>query len=164
MLNQISYTSGSKGVLEPFLAKYPSRHLIMTMDAADQTRCTLFDLSGEKPIFSNPISFTTLQQNGLLTNFGPFIHLESYHLDADPEKVLLKHARQLLVDLTDQPGFNGGMLLRNQDRTGAIVMLTTWDNAGALSNWTESVPARVLKEFQAPGPQNTFYHQDYFVF
>ena len=163
MLSQLSYTSGSKGILEPFIKNYSDRHLVMTMDASNQNRCTLFDLSGKEPIFSTPIRFTTLQQNGSLTSFGPFIHLESYHLDTDPEKLLLKHASQLLDDLTNQPGFNGGLLLRNQAHTGAIIMLTTWENAGSLSNWTEGSSARVLREFQTPGPQNTFYHQDYFV-
>lgn len=160
MITKISFTFGSRQILEDITKKNPDRQFKLMQASTHSNKLALFDLSGKDPIFKTPVVLTVLNES-LNSNLNGILYYQSFQVNGDRQQVLYNSLQKIVNDRPDN--CNGAFMtsVANRNESSTLVLLTAWDSFEDLTAWRESDSFASLKNFTSLGSDNYYYDEIY---
>lgn len=160
MLTKISFTFGSRQILQGIIDNNPDRKFKLMQASTHSNKLALFDLSNKDSIFKTPVELTVLDET-LNSNYNGLFYYQSFQVNADRQQVLY-NSLQKIID--DKPGkMNAGLMtsVANKAESTTLVLLTAWKSFEDLTAWKSSESFSNLTSFTTMGSDNYYYDEIY---
>lgn len=160
MLTKISFTFGSRQILEDIINNNPDRQFKLMQASTHSNKLALFDLSNKETVFKTPVTLTVLDES-LNSQFNGIFYYQSFQVNGDRQD-LLYNSLQKVVDA--KPALANGAVMAsvaNKDESSTLILLTAWASYEDLTTWRESDSFNSLKNFTTLGSDNYYYDEVY---
>ncbi|GEP20365.1 hypothetical protein [Pediococcus argentinicus] len=154
MIKKISSTFGSWQILKQIQKNNPSRKMIVLSSSSAPTDLQLLDVSGEEPVFNNPLSYDILAHHGNQEWTG-FFRFAFFSLGDDDLKVFDSKVNQLITSPDFPLGLKDIYVLKPNKKHNDRVLLTIWQLDSDYSLWKRSA---TYQPFAAYTNTNFRYH------
>ncbi|WP_412990064.1 monooxygenase [Pediococcus siamensis] len=155
MLKKISSTFGSWPVLKQIEKNNPNRQFITLSNTSIHNDFQLLDVSGQDPVFANPLNYFVKFHHGNYVWNG-FYRFAFMTLSEEEIKVLNAKVAQLASRNQMPMGLNDFFVLQPEKRPNERVLLTTWQLDSDYAIWRRSASYEPFKIYSDSGAYN--YH------
>ncbi|KRL88656.1 antibiotic biosynthesis monooxygenase family protein [Limosilactobacillus ingluviei] len=161
MLNELSYTLGSRAYLMARAATLAPRPCKLYASSRVPDKYALFDFSGQRSQFAAPIRLKPITAVGS-DEFRGLLSYQSFSFGRKDRKMLRQWASELLATTAKTtPAFLTGYLTRRKDDAGTLVLLTWWQTPAPLEAWLNSSAAAPLRQYAHSDRRGQYFSDHY---
>ncbi|WP_283587949.1 hypothetical protein [Limosilactobacillus viscerum] len=160
MLTKLSFTFGSRQILQGIIDNNPDRKLKLMQASTHSNKLALFDLSNQDTIFKTPVVLNVLDET-LNSSYDGLFYYQSFQVNGDRQQVLYNSLQKVIAD---KPGnMNAGLMtsVANKAESTTLVLLTAWNSFEDLTAWKNSESFSNLTSFTTMGSDNYYYDEVY---
>lgn len=160
MSEKISATFGTRKILTMIQQQHADRDLLLMQANATEDRYMLLDLSGEKTVFSSPVSYDVLLAKGNEDWHGmtSFIFMD---LPIEEQKVFNSKFTAFRAEFEKPNGLKHFWILREAKNDAAFVIVTNWHSDSEYAVWLRSESFKPFAKYLTP---DFDYHESRYAF
>ena len=160
MSGKIAATFGTRKILTMIQQQNADSDLLLMQANATEDRYMLLDLTGEKTVFSSPVTYDVLLSKGSADWHGmtSFIFID---LPEEEQKVFKSKFSSFRHDYNKPDGLKHFWILRESKNNSAFVIVTNWHSDSEYAVWLRSAS---FKPFAKYITSDYGYHESRYSF